>query len=124
VQAAADSALPRGLSWEWNQCLMELGAVVCRPVPKCAECPLVSACAWRGVGDDPAVGSAGVSRAQSRFEGSERQARGRLMKALSDGTVPVANAASLMAHPSAPRLLQTLRDEGLVVIEDEWVRLP
>jgi A/G-specific adenine glycosylase len=124
VQAAADAALPPRLSWEWNQCLMELGAVVCRPVPKCSECPLVGACAWRGVGPDPAAGSAGVSRAQSRFEGSERQARGRLMKSLSAGTVSVASAASLMAHPAAPRLLQTLCDEGLVLIEGDRVRLP
>ena len=29
-------------------------------------CPLPARCAWRGEGDDPAVGSAGVSRAQAR----------------------------------------------------------
>ena len=85
VQAAADDAQPQGLSWEWNQCLMELGAVLCRPTPNCAECPLADVCAWHGVGPDPAVGSAGVSRAQTRFEGSERQARGRLLKALTSG---------------------------------------
>ncbi len=33
-------------------------------------------------GDDPALGSSGVSVRQARFEGSDRQARGRLMKAL------------------------------------------
>src|SRR6185295_6829874 len=31
VQRAADAALPPGESWAWNQCLMELGATLCRP---------------------------------------------------------------------------------------------
>lgn len=124
VQRAADEALPPGMSWEWNQCLMELGAVVCRPVPKCGECPIRERCAWRGEGDDPAVGSAAVSRPQGRFEGSERQARGRLMKALSLGSLDVAAASAAMAHPAAGRLLHALRDEGLVRIDDGRVRLP
>ena len=42
----------------------------------------------RDGGPDPAVGSADVSVRQARFEGSDRQARGRLMKALSAGPVP------------------------------------
>ena len=59
VQAAADSALPPGESWAWNQCVMDLGAVLCRPMsPRCTECPLGDCCAWRGSGEDPAAGSA------------------------------------------------------------------
>lgn len=43
VQRAADAALPRGQAWAWNQCLMDLGATVCRPqAPQCAECPLLA----------------------------------------------------------------------------------
>ena len=124
VQSAADLAQPPGLSWEWNQCLMELGALLCRPTPNCAECPLASVCAWRGVGPDPAVGSAGVSRPQSRFEGSERQARGRLLKALTSGPVPAAATSAVMSHPAADRLLRALCDEGLVRRDGEFVRLP
>jgi A/G-specific adenine glycosylase len=124
VQAAADASLPLGMSWEWNQCLMELGATVCRPNPDCLECPLRDPCAWHGVGDDPAVGSAGVSRTQSRFEGSERQARGRLMKALSAGPVRVVDAAAVMAHPGAVGLWEALCAEGLVQREAENLRLP
>jgi len=124
VQSAADQALPPGMSWEWNQCLMELGAVLCRPTPNCAQCPVVAACAWRGIGPDPAVGSAGVSRTQSRFEGSERQARGRLLKALTAGPVPAAAVNALMSHPAADRLLLALCEEGLVRRDGDTVRLP
>ena len=48
VQTAADSALPRGRSWEWNQSLMDLGATVCvARNPKCLVCPMAKGCAWR-----------------------------------------------------------------------------
>lgn len=124
VQAAADSAVPQDLGWAWNQCLMDLGATLCRPAPECAACPLSNTCAWHGVGDDPAIGSAGVSRAQSPFQGSERQARGRLMKALTNGPVAEGEAAAFMGHPEADRLVAALCAEGLVGREDGWLRLP
>ena len=38
AQAAADAALPAGDSWAWNQCLMDLGAVLCRPVVPAMRC--------------------------------------------------------------------------------------
>ena len=125
AQKAADDALPRGESWAWNQCLMDLGATVCRPVPVCAECPVARGCAWRGKGADPAEGSAGVSRPQSPFEGSERQARGRLLRALTTGgSVPLARVEDVMQHPKARALVDSLCAEGLVVREGEWLRLP
>ena len=124
VQSAADQAQPSGMSWEWNQCLMELGAVLCRPTPNCAECPLVALCAWHGAGPDPAIGSAGVSRPQPRFEGSGRQARGRLLKALTSGPLSVEAAGRVMSHPAAERLLRALCADGLVQHDGEFVRLP
>lgn len=127
VQALADEQVPSGDSWAWNQCLMDLGAVLCRPSsPGCAECPLLDTCAWRGVGDDPAVGSAGVSRTQARFEGSDRQARGRLMRALSSAAVRGDHAASVMgcAPDRAERLVASLIADGLVVADGALLRLP
>ena len=51
AQAAADTSLVPGDSWAWNQCLMDLGAALCRPAsPKCEICPLARCCAWRGRG--------------------------------------------------------------------------
>lgn len=36
--------LPRGAAADYNQALMDLGATLCSPRPKCAECPLNSEC--------------------------------------------------------------------------------
>jgi A/G-specific adenine glycosylase len=127
VQALADEQVPAGEAWAWNQCLMDLGAVLCRPgTPGCVECPLVDTCAWHGEGDDPAVGSAGVSRTQARFEGSDRQARGRLMKALSAGQMDAIDGAAVMSCASerAERLVASLVADGLVVRDGRWLRLP
>jgi A/G-specific adenine glycosylase len=92
AQALADSLVPAGAGWAWNQGLMDLGATVCRPVPRCGECPAAGGCRWhrRGHRDpDPAIGSAGVSRTQARYEGSARQARGRVLAALAVGPIRV-----------------------------------
>ena len=126
VQSMADAAAPAGESWLWNQCLMDVGATVCRPLPRCASCPLVAQCAWRGEGPDPAVGSAGVSVAQARFDGSDRQARGRLLAALGSGPVAVADAAVVMrrSEATATRLVASLIADGLCVRRDQSLHLP
>jgi A/G-specific adenine glycosylase len=125
AQSEADRLLASGTSWLWNQGLMELGATVCRPAPSCDECPWEAWCAWRGGGDDPSVGSAGVSVPQGRFEGSDRQARGRLIKALGEGSVRVDDVARVMDRPSevALRLLTALASEGLVHVDGRSSRV-
>ena len=122
VQAAADAALPGDQVWAWNQCLMDLGAVLCRPTsPGCARCPLAPHCAYRGEGDDPASGSAGVSGKQSRFDGSDRQGRGRLMHALGAGPVPDDALARITRWPDQPeraaRAADSLVADGLAVFD-------
>lgn len=129
AQSLADSLCPQSQPWMWNQVIMDLGAALCRPVPKCAECPVVSMCAWAGEGrpdPDPAVGSAGVSGKQARFEGSDRQARGRLMARLVEGAVPQAEASAIMHvdHERAARLVAALAAEHLVVNDGQLLRLP
>ena len=129
VQTMADDACPTGDAWVWNQCLMDLGAVLCRPAnPGCGECPVQRRCAWRGGAavPDPAVGSSGVSGRQARFDGSDRQARGRLMKALSDGPVARVDVAAVMQRDAATaaRLLAALIDEGLCQPDRSTIRLP
>ena len=127
AQASADAALPAGDSWAWNQCLMDLGAVLCRPTaPQCDACPLQGQCAWRGLGDDPSIGSSGVSTPQARFAGSDRQARGRLMKALVDGPVPMDRVAAVMRCDAtrAARLVSDLQREDLVQQRRQSLQLP
>jgi A/G-specific adenine glycosylase len=111
AQAAADELVPRHEGWAWNQILMDLGAVVCRPTPLCEDCPLKSSCTWALDGrpqPDPATGSAGVSTAQSRFEGSDRQARGRVLATLVEGSARTGDFDR--------RILDGLIADGLVTI--------
>ena len=105
---------------------MDLGATICRPQPACDECPLSEKCSWRGTGTDPSVGSAGVSVAQARFEGSDRQARGRLIKQLGECAVPIHAVAEIMDRPpaTAERLVANLVDEGLVISQNGELLLP
>lgn len=47
----AAELLPRGRARAWNQALMELGALICRPRhPRCAQCPIHSGCTARQKG--------------------------------------------------------------------------
>jgi len=127
VQQLADAAVPPGEGWVWNQTLMDLGATICRPgIPDCPACPVVTTCAWARTGPDPSIGSAGVSTPQSRFVGSDRQARGALMRALTAGPVPLDGVAGVMrrAPDVAARLLGALCSEGLVTVDGQEVGLP
>ncbi len=128
VQAMADASCPSDEPWAWNQCLMDLGALLCRPTePRCDVCPIRGMCAWSGSdAPDPAVGSSGVSRRQTRFEGSDRQARGRLLKALAMGPVDVSSVAAIMQrdHAVAERVTTGLIAEGLCQPDRLTIRLP
>lgn len=116
AQVAASALVPEGEAWLWNQALMDLGALVCLPTPLCDECPIAGRCSWRGTGPDPSIGSAGVGVTQSPFEGSDRQARGRLLKALGSGSIAARDLGLVMERPqeAAERLAAVLVDEGLV----------
>lgn len=89
----AAAALPEdpAASAVWNVALMELGALVCTArSPACDSCPVTDRCAWRAAGY-PGDTHAGRRRTQP-WEGTDRQARGRLMAALRDATGPLAEA--------------------------------
>lgn len=126
AQKLADDWVPQGEAWLWNQALMDLGATICRPQPTCDECPLSEKCSWRGTGTDPSVGSAGVSVAQARFEGSDRQARGRLIKQLGECAVPIHAVAEIMDRSAeiAMRLVNDLISDGLIIRQNGELLLP
>ena len=105
VQAIADALVPTGEGWVWNQVLMDLGATVCRPAPRCAECPVAARCAWHRAGHpepDPAVGSAGVSTTQPPYNGSARQARGHVLHVLAGGAAPAGDSRRRSSTASWP----------------------
>lgn len=89
AQAFADEVVPMGMGWSWNQGMLDLGALICtKRSPKCAECPTAATCRWFSqgcAGLDPAIGSAAVSKRQTKFDGSFRQGRARLLDVLRTG---------------------------------------
>ena len=103
AQQLADRLVPAGRSWDLNQSLFDLGARHCRSRrPDCEACPLRRRCSWAVAGwpaPDPAVGSAATSRPQSRFQGSDRQGRGRLVAALRRGPLAPADLAATAGWP-------------------------
>lgn len=121
----ADAAVAPAAGWAWNQAMLDLGATVCTPrAPGCDGCPVAAWCAWEQLGrpdPDPAVGSAGVSTGQSRFDGSDRQGRGRLVDALRSGPVARPDLAAVMGWPTDParadRVAATVVADHLAVVD-------
>jgi len=114
-------------SVKWNQATMELGAVICRARDAdCDSCPVKDICAWKQA-DYPGDIHAGRRRTQS-WEGTDRQARGRIMAFLreADGeSVPI--AAILEGTPreaQTRRAIDALIADGLAQRDGEALRLP
>lgn len=85
----AESLLPRDPSAaaRWSVAVMELGALVCTArSPRCPACPLADRCAWRLAGRPPREGP---RRRGQRYDGTDRQARGRLLAVLRGADEPV-----------------------------------
>ena len=93
----------------------ELGAIVCtKTTPQCSVCPLKRSCAWRSAGFPP---SEAARRRQPRYEGSDRQARGRILSALRESETAV--DSNVLVDMSADRdqmlrALESLESEGLI----------
>jgi A/G-specific adenine glycosylase len=109
-----------------NAAVMELGAVVCTArAPRCDACPIAAQCAWRLAGYPPYLGPRGAT--QPRFEGSDRQARGRVMSELRARDVPVTDAELATVLPDEDvrrRILSGLLADGLAVRVDGGYALP
>ena len=122
VRAAAAAWIDRGDPAEWNQAVMDLGREVCRPVPRCGSCPLAAACRSRG-----AVVPRPPGTRQTRFAGSNREARGRVLDVLrergSTGIVGLARAADIPEGRVFPAVDGLVRD-GLVERRGRSYRLP
>lgn len=134
-QQLADRLVPPGHAWLHNQTMLDLGATVCTArAPRCDDCPLSDGCMWRGAATpDPARTTAGTSRPQAPFAGSDRQGRGRFLAALreaGDGPRAGLMAAELDAVTGwsdperSRRVADGLVADGLAVWDGSLLRAP
>jgi A/G-specific adenine glycosylase len=129
MQAYADRLVPAVDAWGWNQAMIDLGALVCTArSARCERCPVRRGCRWRGLGPDPSTTSFGVSARQARFDGSDRQGRGRLLRAVAAHPVRDGELATVMGWDNdrvrAERVAATLLADALVATNDGIWTLP
>jgi A/G-specific adenine glycosylase len=128
-QPTADALVPPGRGWAWNQAVLDLGATICRSRPGCAGCPLAAggACTWQAAGR-PLPDPWPRGPRQSRFEGSDRQGRGRLVAALRAAPLPWSAVPAVAGWPDDPprarRVAMALVADGIAALDSEGLRLP
>ncbi len=122
VVATAEVLLPASEVVQWNPALMDYGAKVCLPRPRCEVCVVASECAARprfarGETADPV-------RAQGRFEDSNRQWRGRILRALREHEGPMRVTTLLRGLARSPGEVEKVRGlfEGLCAEGMAWRR--
>ncbi|MCP2637341.1 A/G-specific adenine glycosylase [Microbacterium sp. HD4P20] len=126
--AEMEAQLPRGIEKAAvvNAATMELGATVCvARVPRCDACPIADRCAWRAAGY-PETGD--QRRRQARYEGSDRQARGAVLRTLRDAAAHAVPLTEVV--PDWPdshqrdRAIDSLIADGLAEASGGMLRLP
>ncbi len=145
--AHAEALVPPGQGWAWNQAIMELGALICTASnPACWRCPLRRHCRAyaAAVAADttlfapvtaPRLKRVAESRSTEPFVGSRRWYRGRIINALraipSGTTLPLSELGprvradfSADHEPWLQELLRDLARDGLLVMNEQGVRLP
>jgi len=130
VQAQADALVPDGSGWLWNQGMLDFAATICtKRAPACQRCAFVTDCVWHAGGKplpDPAEGSAFVTATQARFAGSDRQGRGRLIAALTNGPIAIDALAQITGWQDDVRVMRMLDGvikDGLVTRHNDTVEL-
>ncbi len=138
ILGIASAVLPPGRGWDWNQALIEFGALHCTARrPACVVCPLQAACcAYPAI--QSAIAAPPVVRATPgpRFHDSNRYYRGRVLAALRD--LPAhenGNGIDLQALGQQVRdnfteadmpwlygVVKGLSDDGLAMVAEETPR--
>lgn len=118
LDVAANQSLAEPAS-DWNQAMMDLGATICRNHdPACKQCPVDAWCAGPGMILD-------VPR-QTKFEGSARQTRGAVIRALvrkAPQSIAELVASTQFSTSSILEATTSLEADGLIETEDSVVRL-
>jgi A/G-specific adenine glycosylase len=126
-ERAASELLPDGESRVWNNAIMELGGVACGKQPRCDE----AGCPWREWCHAYRTGefTAPDVPEQPSFEGSRRQFRGRIVRALGEHDELALDALGHRVRvdytPDGEHgrgwlrgLLADLADDGLVEVDE------
>lgn len=102
LQRIADAAMAADAPARWNQALMDYGARVCTPKPKCGDCVIARWCPSRAPAGAPrAIADARTAyraRRPARYEGSPRYFRGRIIDVLR--TLPPGASLGIGALPA------------------------
>ncbi len=148
-----EQLIPAGRGWQWNQAIMELGALICTTTaPACWRCPLQAHCrsyaAWRTRDEqifDAAASPYPLPHTRPRlhaaehrsepFVGSTRYYRGRIIDVLRTAPAgsrltPAQIGAQIKPdfaatdQPWIGTLLQGLHRDGLLDLNDAGAALP
>jgi A/G-specific adenine glycosylase len=116
----------------WTHALMDLGAAVCRPTPRCGDCPARSECTYAGridlVPEAPGARSRRVRGRQPSFESTSRWLRGRLLARLREAPEGAWQAPPQLVGSHGPdaiaAALRAMARDGLVEWDGGRARLP
>ena len=128
LQGFADGLVAEDAAAAWTHALMDIGAAFCRPrEPRCDDCPLRAACAFRARVEESGAAGGSVTGAQARrtgagtpvrFEATSRWLRGRIVDRLRDAPdgAWVTFADAVGQHPAAAVAvaIRALARDGLV----------
>ncbi|MFN8593457.1 MAG: A/G-specific adenine glycosylase [Thermomicrobiales bacterium] len=116
--AAANQLVPKGNGWEWNQALIEFGALHCTARnPACVVCPLQQECRAFPIIQSSIAASRKPPQRSSpeRFEESPRYFRGRIVEALRE--LPANDDVGLTLAELGPRVRPGFSSEDLPWLE-------
>jgi A/G-specific adenine glycosylase len=112
VLAAAQELLPPGHGWEWNQALIEFGALQCTArKPACIVCPLSDQCAAFPYIQGALAAPKARQRPAERFETSSRYYRGRIVERLRE--LPVGDVEGIPLASLGPQLREDFSETDL-----------
>jgi A/G-specific adenine glycosylase len=108
------------LAADWAVASMEFGSLVCKAAaPNCPECPVRDQCSWVAQGSPPNPAS---RRKSARFEGTDRQVRGKILAVLRtsdhDGIAESELALCWGQPEQYARALESLVSDGLVELAE------
>ncbi len=132
VAGIAEALVPSGSGWQWNQALMEFGALRCTARrPACEGCPLREVCrSHPGITEALANTPRRARKSpELRYEDSNRYLRGRVLAQLRDGPadgegIALRELGGMLregfTEDDVPRLyevVESLKKDGLVAEE-------